>query len=111
MEAVEAAAMVEPAGTVGTAAVATVEPRGMYRRCSPMMPIPGTYLKTQTGYQRRRRRRSLGCEGPNGHNLTYTLEGADRDSFAIDDQTGQIKTKAGVTTYFGNGGSRWKPVP
>ena len=53
----------------------------------------------------------LVARGPNGHNLTYTLEGADRDSFAIDDQTGQIKTKAGVTTYFGNGGSRWKPVP
>ncbi len=39
----------------------------------------------------------LVARGPNGHNLTYTLEGADRDSFAIDDQTGQIKTKAGVT--------------
>ena len=39
----------------------------------------------------------LVARGPNGHNLTYTLEGADRDSFAIDDQTRQIKTKAGVT--------------
>ena len=33
----------------------------------------------------------------NNDSLTYTLEGTDRASFAIDDQTGQIKTKTGVT--------------
>ena len=53
-EVVEMEAMEEVAVTVETVEtveaeveVATVEPTGMYRRCSPMMPIPGTYLKTQ----------------------------------------------------------------
>ena len=32
-----------------------------------------------------------------GGALTYTLEGADAGSFDIDDETGQIKTKSGVT--------------
>ena len=33
----------------------------------------------------------------NGDTLTYTLEGADADSFGIDSASGQIQTKSGVT--------------
>ena len=37
------------------------------------------------------------AEDPDGDLLTYTLEGADAASFAIESETGRIKTKVGVT--------------